>query len=112
MKRNFSQYHIFPTQIFFLNVAFVLQLTGVLIGAAVAVSLIGIVVLFLYRRFKLSRESFLTSCCCHQSIQEVTTLPSQIQTENLTNYDECSTKCHMIRHRHDMNVSYWLLPTV
>uniref|UniRef100_A0A671W935 lysophospholipase n=1 Tax=Sparus aurata TaxID=8175 RepID=A0A671W935_SPAAU len=31
-------------------------LTGVLIGAAVAVSLIGIVVLFLYRRFKLSRE--------------------------------------------------------
>lgn len=33
------------------------QLTGVLIGAAVAVSLIGIVVLFLYRRFKLSRES-------------------------------------------------------
>uniref|UniRef100_A0A4W6CAG7 lysophospholipase n=1 Tax=Lates calcarifer TaxID=8187 RepID=A0A4W6CAG7_LATCA len=35
----------------------VFQLTGVLIGAAVAVSLIGIVVLFLYRRFKLSRES-------------------------------------------------------
>uniref|UniRef100_A0A4W6CG95 lysophospholipase n=1 Tax=Lates calcarifer TaxID=8187 RepID=A0A4W6CG95_LATCA len=34
----------------------VFQLTGVLIGAAVAVSLIGIVVLFLYRRFKLSRE--------------------------------------------------------
>uniref|UniRef100_A0A671W841 lysophospholipase n=1 Tax=Sparus aurata TaxID=8175 RepID=A0A671W841_SPAAU len=32
------------------------MLTGVLIGAAVAVSLIGIVVLFLYRRFKLSRE--------------------------------------------------------
>ncbi|XP_040013281.1 patatin-like phospholipase domain-containing protein 7a isoform X3 [Xiphias gladius] len=32
------------------------MLTGVLIGAAVAVSLIGIVVLFLYRRFKLARE--------------------------------------------------------
>uniref|UniRef100_A0A3Q3LPM5 lysophospholipase n=1 Tax=Mastacembelus armatus TaxID=205130 RepID=A0A3Q3LPM5_9TELE len=32
------------------------MLTGVLIGAAVAVSLIGIVVLFLYRRVKLSRE--------------------------------------------------------
>ncbi|XP_034047763.1 patatin-like phospholipase domain-containing protein 7 isoform X2 [Thalassophryne amazonica] len=32
------------------------MLTGVLIGAAVAVSLIGIVVLFLYRKFKLSRE--------------------------------------------------------
>uniref|UniRef100_A0AAQ4RBX1 lysophospholipase n=1 Tax=Gasterosteus aculeatus aculeatus TaxID=481459 RepID=A0AAQ4RBX1_GASAC len=31
------------------------MLTGVLIGAAVAVSLIGIVVLFLYRRFKLAR---------------------------------------------------------
>uniref|UniRef100_A0A3B4YEJ1 lysophospholipase n=1 Tax=Seriola lalandi dorsalis TaxID=1841481 RepID=A0A3B4YEJ1_SERLL len=34
----------------------VFQLTGVLIGAAVAVSLIGIVVLFLNRRFKLARE--------------------------------------------------------
>uniref|UniRef100_A0A3Q3EF39 lysophospholipase n=1 Tax=Labrus bergylta TaxID=56723 RepID=A0A3Q3EF39_9LABR len=33
------------------------MLTGALIGAAVAVSLIGIVVLFLYRRFKLARES-------------------------------------------------------
>ncbi|XP_071396890.1 patatin-like phospholipase domain-containing protein 7 [Centroberyx affinis] len=32
------------------------MLTGVLIGAAVAVSLIGIVVLFLYRRYKLARE--------------------------------------------------------
>ncbi|XP_037608206.1 patatin-like phospholipase domain-containing protein 7a isoform X2 [Sebastes umbrosus] len=32
------------------------MLTGVLIGAAVAVSLIGIVVLFLYRRFKLARQ--------------------------------------------------------
>ncbi|MED6262205.1 hypothetical protein ATANTOWER_016082 [Ataeniobius toweri] len=32
------------------------MLTGVLIGAAVAVSLIGIVVLFFYRKFKLSRE--------------------------------------------------------
>nr|XP_020465447.1 patatin-like phospholipase domain-containing protein 7 isoform X2 [Monopterus albus] len=32
------------------------MLTGVLIGAAVAVSLIGIVVLFLYRRFRLARE--------------------------------------------------------
>ncbi|XP_047425884.1 patatin-like phospholipase domain-containing protein 7a [Mugil cephalus] len=32
------------------------MLTGVLIGAAVAVSLIGIVVLFVYRRFKLARE--------------------------------------------------------
>uniref|UniRef100_A0A3Q2PB03 lysophospholipase n=1 Tax=Fundulus heteroclitus TaxID=8078 RepID=A0A3Q2PB03_FUNHE len=31
-------------------------LTGVLIGAAVAVSLIGIVVLFFYRKFKLARE--------------------------------------------------------
>uniref|UniRef100_A0A665X4M6 lysophospholipase n=1 Tax=Echeneis naucrates TaxID=173247 RepID=A0A665X4M6_ECHNA len=34
----------------------VFQLTGVLIGAVVAVSLIGIVVLFLYKRFKLARE--------------------------------------------------------
>uniref|UniRef100_A0A7N6BNQ4 lysophospholipase n=1 Tax=Anabas testudineus TaxID=64144 RepID=A0A7N6BNQ4_ANATE len=32
------------------------MLTGALIGAAVAVSLIGIVVLFLYRRFKLARQ--------------------------------------------------------
>ncbi|XP_030004956.1 patatin-like phospholipase domain-containing protein 7a isoform X1 [Sphaeramia orbicularis] len=32
------------------------MLTGVVIGAAVAISLIGIVVLFLYRRFKLARE--------------------------------------------------------
>ncbi|XP_058473485.1 patatin-like phospholipase domain-containing protein 7a isoform X2 [Solea solea] len=32
------------------------MLTGVLIGAAVAVSLIGIVILFLYRRFKLARK--------------------------------------------------------
>ncbi|AWP15102.1 putative patatin-like phospholipase domain-containing protein 7 [Scophthalmus maximus] len=32
------------------------MLTGVLIGAAVAVSLIGIVVLFLYRRYKLARK--------------------------------------------------------
>ncbi|KAM7393057.1 hypothetical protein PAMA_007940 [Pampus argenteus] len=32
------------------------MLTGVLIGAAVAVTMIGIVVLFLYRRYKLSRE--------------------------------------------------------
>uniref|UniRef100_A0A8C5CMC5 Patatin like phospholipase domain containing 7 n=1 Tax=Gadus morhua TaxID=8049 RepID=A0A8C5CMC5_GADMO len=32
------------------------QLTGVLIGAAVAVSLIGLVILFLYRRHKLARE--------------------------------------------------------
>ncbi|XP_035995703.1 patatin-like phospholipase domain-containing protein 7a isoform X2 [Fundulus heteroclitus] len=32
------------------------MLTGVLIGAAVAVSLIGIVVLFFYRKFKLARE--------------------------------------------------------
>ncbi|KAM6902138.1 patatin-like phospholipase domain-containing protein 7a [Xenentodon cancila] len=32
------------------------MLTGVLIGAAIAVSLIGIVVLFLYRKFKLARE--------------------------------------------------------
>ncbi|XP_042364628.1 patatin-like phospholipase domain-containing protein 7 isoform X2 [Plectropomus leopardus] len=32
------------------------MLTGVLIGAAVAVTLIGIVVLFLYRRYKLARE--------------------------------------------------------
>ncbi|XP_068429903.1 patatin-like phospholipase domain-containing protein 7 [Clinocottus analis] len=32
------------------------MLTGVLIGAAVAISLIGIVVLFLYRRYKLARE--------------------------------------------------------
>uniref|UniRef100_A0A665X3H2 lysophospholipase n=1 Tax=Echeneis naucrates TaxID=173247 RepID=A0A665X3H2_ECHNA len=32
------------------------MLTGVLIGAVVAVSLIGIVVLFLYKRFKLARE--------------------------------------------------------
>ncbi|XP_068608693.1 patatin-like phospholipase domain-containing protein 7 [Brachionichthys hirsutus] len=32
------------------------MLTGILIGAAVAISLIGIAVLFLYRRFKLSRE--------------------------------------------------------
>lgn len=32
------------------------MLTGVLIGAAVAVSLIGIVVLFLYKRFKLARQ--------------------------------------------------------
>ncbi|XP_034751884.1 patatin-like phospholipase domain-containing protein 7a isoform X1 [Etheostoma cragini] len=32
------------------------MLTGVLIGAAVAISLIGIVVLFLYRRFKLARQ--------------------------------------------------------
>uniref|UniRef100_A0A7N6FM98 lysophospholipase n=1 Tax=Anabas testudineus TaxID=64144 RepID=A0A7N6FM98_ANATE len=32
------------------------SLTGALIGAAVAVSLIGIVVLFLYRRFKLARQ--------------------------------------------------------
>ncbi|XP_029921429.1 patatin-like phospholipase domain-containing protein 7 isoform X2 [Myripristis murdjan] len=32
------------------------MLTGVLIGAAVAVSLIGIVVLFVYRRYKLARE--------------------------------------------------------
>jgi len=34
-----------------------LQLTGVLIGAAVAVSLIGLMVLLLYRRNKLARES-------------------------------------------------------
>uniref|UniRef100_A0A672IW13 lysophospholipase n=1 Tax=Salarias fasciatus TaxID=181472 RepID=A0A672IW13_SALFA len=34
----------------------VFQLTGVLIGAAVAVSLIGIVVLFLYKRYKHARE--------------------------------------------------------
>ncbi|AWP15103.1 putative patatin-like phospholipase domain-containing protein 7 isoform 2 [Scophthalmus maximus] len=33
-----------------------IKLTGVLIGAAVAVSLIGIVVLFLYRRYKLARK--------------------------------------------------------
>lgn len=33
-----------------------LQLTGVLIGAAVAVALIGIVVLFLYRRYRHTRE--------------------------------------------------------
>ncbi|MED6270913.1 hypothetical protein CHARACLAT_014985, partial [Characodon lateralis] len=32
------------------------MLTGVLIGAAIAVSMIGIVVLFFYRKFKLSRE--------------------------------------------------------
>ncbi|XP_056288492.1 patatin-like phospholipase domain-containing protein 7a isoform X1 [Pseudoliparis swirei] len=32
------------------------MLTGVLIGAVVAISLIGIVVLFLYRRFKLARQ--------------------------------------------------------
>lgn len=32
------------------------QLTGVLIGAAVAVTLIGVVVLFVYRRYKVSRE--------------------------------------------------------
>ncbi|XP_075885209.1 patatin-like phospholipase domain-containing protein 7 [Nelusetta ayraudi] len=32
------------------------MLTGVLIGAAVAVSLIGVVVLFLYRRYKVSRQ--------------------------------------------------------
>lgn len=32
------------------------QLTGVLIGAAVAIFLIGVVVLFVYRRYKVSRE--------------------------------------------------------
>uniref|UniRef100_A0A3Q2YGE3 lysophospholipase n=1 Tax=Hippocampus comes TaxID=109280 RepID=A0A3Q2YGE3_HIPCM len=41
----------------FLHCLFVVQLTGVLIGAAVAVAMIGIVVLFLYRRFKHARES-------------------------------------------------------
>lgn len=38
------------------EIVFVCQLTGVLIGAAVAISLIGVVVLFVYRRYKVSRE--------------------------------------------------------
>ena len=41
------------------------QLTGVLIGAAVAVSLIGLVILFLYRRHKLARESPSLYICVH-----------------------------------------------
>lgn len=36
------------------------QLTGVLIGAVVAVSLIGIAVLFLYRRYKLASQCLCT----------------------------------------------------
>lgn len=35
----------------------ILQLTGIVIGAAVVVSFIGIVVLFLYKRYRLSRKS-------------------------------------------------------
>ncbi|KAM7369140.1 hypothetical protein PAMP_013433 [Pampus punctatissimus] len=41
------------------------MLTGVLIGAAVAVSLIGIVVLFLYRRYKLSRPDVVLHSSSH-----------------------------------------------
>uniref|UniRef100_A0A8B9JPV9 lysophospholipase n=1 Tax=Astyanax mexicanus TaxID=7994 RepID=A0A8B9JPV9_ASTMX len=48
-----------PSILIFLIPAFVLQLTGMLIGAVVAVCLIGIAVLFLYRRYKLASKFLL-----------------------------------------------------